>query len=672
MSRQLALFVGVIGIVLMMVVPLPPMVLDFLILVNISVSLIVLLVALNTKAPLDFSVFPTLLLITTLFRLALNVSTTRSILGKMTGGEVIHAFGSFVVGGEPVVGLIVFLILVIIQFLVITKGAERVAEVAARFTLDAMPGKQMAIDADLNAGIIDDAEARRRRAEVEREADFYGAMDGASKFVKGDAIAAMLILAINIVGGLIIGMVIHGKSFAEAASIYTVLSVGEGLVAQIPALFVSTATGVIVTRAASGEGLSAELTEQLLSYPALLYIVAAILLLLGLLTPIPFLVSGSLAGVIAFGAYRIDRASKAPPPPPPEATSPAPQTTPESALSLIDMEPIEFEFGYALIPLADPKQGGDLMDRMLFIRRQMALELGFIVPTIRLRDNLQLKPNAYVIKIRGALVGRGEVQPDRLLAVGGEEIEALYGTRTVDPTFGLPAVWIDAKDRDFAELKGFTVVDPSNVIATHLTELIKRHAHELLGRDETKALVEHVRKSHPALVDDLLGVLGIGEIQKVLAQLLRERLSIRNLPRIFEALADHGTRVKDPGLLTEFVRQALARQITAQFVREKEALRVIHLGPDVEQKILDHVQRTDFGDYVALPPEDIEALYRRLSEAKKPFEAVGETPIVLTSPGVRRYVYDLLARLFPGWVVLSYNELEPTVEIQTVSVVTVS
>ncbi|QZA33516.1 flagellar biosynthesis protein FlhA [Hydrogenibacillus sp. N12] len=668
MRREAVVFIGVVAIVLMMVVPLPPPLLDFLILLNLALSLTVLLVAMSTRDPLEFSVFPTLLLITTLFRLALNVSTTRSILSRMTGGEVIHAFGSFVVGGEPVVGFIVFLILVIIQFLVITKGAERVAEVAARFTLDAMPGKQMSIDADLGAGLIDEAEARRRRAALEREADFYGAMDGASKFVKGDAIAALIILAVNIVGGLIIGVLVHGKSLSEAASIYTVLSVGEGLVAQIPALFVSTATGILVTRAASGEGLVRELETQLFAYPQLLYIVAGVLLLLGVLTPIPFLAAGPLAGLVAFGGYRIDRLAKAPSPPP-EAEAPREPVRPESALELLDAEPVEVEFGYALIPLADPKQGGDLMERVLMIRRQLALELGFIVPTIRLRDNLQLRPNAYIIKIHGAVVGRGEVRPDRLFAVGGER--ELPGERTVDPAFGLPAYWIDPQDRDAAELGGYTVVDPSSVLATHLTELIRRHAHELLGRDETKALVDHVRKRHPALVDDLLGVLTVGEVQKVLAGLLRERISIRRLPTIFEALADHGAKVKDPALLTEFARQALARQITAQFAREG-VIRVIQLGPDLEQKILERIQRTDFGEFVALSPEELEAFFRRLKEARRPFEAAGEPPVVLTSPAVRRHVADLLTRLQPDWTVLSYNELEPTVEVQSISVVTAS
>ncbi|MBE3593864.1 MAG: flagellar biosynthesis protein FlhA [Candidatus Carbobacillus altaicus] len=675
MFRELTLFIGIIAVVMMMVIPVPPALLDFLILINLSFSLVILLVSLSMKEPLEFSVFPTLLLITTLFRLSLNVSTTRSILSKMNGGEVIHTFGSFVVGGEPVIGLIVFLILVIVQFLVITKGSERVAEVAARFTLDAMPGKQMAIDADLNAGIIDEKTAQARRQAIEKEADFYGAMDGATKFVKGDAIAAMLILAINIIGGLIIGVVIHGKTLAESASIYTVLSVGEGLVAQLPALFVSTATGIVVTRTASQDGLTSDVMQQLFRQAHLLYVVAGVLFLLGVATPIPFWATTPLALIIAYAAYRTGMRQK-------EVDVPVATDTPErraeeaarpeSALSLLDMEPIEFEFGYALIPLADPKQGGDLMDRMLMLRRQLALTLGFIVPTIRLRDNLQLAPRQYVIKIRGEVVGEGTVMEGRLMAIGGEHPNELPGDVTKEPTFGMTAVWIDPSYKDEAEFAGWTVVDPSSVIITHLTERIKKHAWELLGRDETKTLVEHLRKSHAALVADLESVLTLGDIQKVLSSLLREGLSIRNLPLIFETLADHGSKVKDPALLTEFVRQALSRQITAQYAPKTGPLNVIYLSPALEQKILENVKRTDFGDYVALSPDDLKVFFDHIREGKEQLEMAGYTPIILTSPGVRRYVRDLVSRLFPEMVVLSYNELDPSLDVKSVSVVNAS
>jgi len=673
--RELPLFIGIIMIVMMMVIPLPPALLDFLILINLSFSLIVLLVSLNMKEPLEFSIFPTLLLVTTLFRLSLNVSTTRAILSKMNGGEVIHAFGSFVIGGQPVIGLIVFLILVIIQFLVITKGSERVAEVAARFTLDAMPGKQMAIDADLNAGIIDEKTAHVRRQAIEREADFYGAMDGASKFVKGDAIAAMLILAINIIGGLIIGVAIHGKTLAESASIYTVLSVGEGLVAQLPALFVSTATGIVVTRTASQDGLTTDVLQQLFRQAHLLYVVAVVLFLLGIFTPIPFWATTLIAGVIAYAASRTGVKPKdvevpvATDTPEKKAEEAA---RPESALSLLDMEPIEFEFGYALIPLADPKQGGDLMDRMLMLRRQLALTLGFIVPTIRLRDNLQLAPRQYIIKIRGEIVGEGMVKEGHYMAIGGENPEQLPGEVTKEPTFGMTAVWIDPSDKDEAEFAGWTVVDPSSVIITHLTELIKKHAWELLGRDETKTLLEHVRKTHAALVADLESVLSLGEIQKVLSALLREGLSIRNLPLIFETMADHGAKVKDPALLTEFVRQALVRQITAQFAPKTGPLHVMYLSPALEQKIIEQVKRTDFGDYVALSPDDLKIFFDHIREGKERLEMSGYKPIILTSPAVRRYVRDLVHRLYPEVVVLSYNELEPSLDVKSISVVNAS
>lgn len=675
MFRELPLFIGIIMIVMMMVIPLPPALLDFLILINLSFSLIILLVSLNMKEPLEFSIFPTLLLVTTLFRLSLNVSTTRAILSKMNGGEVIHAFGSFVIGGQPVIGLIVFLILVIIQFLVITKGSERVAEVAARFTLDAMPGKQMAIDADLNAGIIDEKTAQLRRQSIEREADFYGAMDGASKFVKGDAIAAMLILAINIIGGLIIGVAIHGKTLAESASIYTVLSVGEGLVAQLPALFVSTATGIVVTRTASQDGLTADVLQQLFRQAHLLYVVAVVLFLLGLFTPIPFWATTLIAGVIAYAASRtgvkpkdveVPDATDTPEKKAEEAARP------ESALSLLDMEPIEFEFGYALIPLADPKQGGDLMDRMLMLRRQLALTLGFIVPTIRLRDNLQLAPRQYIIKIRGEIVGEGMVKEGHYMAIGGENPEQLPGEVTKEPTFGMTAVWIDPSDKDEAEFAGWTVVDPSSVIITHLTELIKKHAWELLGRDETKTLLEHVRKTHAALVADLESVLSLGEVQKVLSALLREGLSIRNLPLIFETMADHGAKVKDPALLTEFVRQALVRQITAQYAPKTGPLHVMYLSPALEQKIIEQVKRTDFGDYVALSPDDLKIFFDHIREGKERLEMSGYKPIILTSPAVRRYVRDLVHRLYPEVVVLSYNELEPSLDVKSISVVNAS
>ncbi|WP_028986581.1 flagellar biosynthesis protein FlhA [Thermicanus aegyptius] len=675
MFRELGVLVGVIMIVIMMVIPVPPFLLDFFILLNISLSLTILLVSMNTKESLQFSIFPSLLLLTTLFRLSLNVSTTRSILTTMNGGEVIKAFGNFVVGGQPIIGLIVFLILVIIQFIVITKGSERVAEVAARFTLDAMPGKQMSIDADLNAGLIHEEEARNRRRRIEREADFYGAMDGASKFVKGDAIASIIILAVNVLGGLIIGTLIHGKSLQEAASVYTLLSVGDGLVSQIPALLISTATGIIVTRAASEGNLGEDLLQQLLSYPKLLYVVAGVLFILGLLTPIPDLITIPLSAVVFYGGYTMERARKKK-----EEKAFIEERMerdaelakgPESVLNLLDMDPVEFEFGYALIPLADPNQGGDLMDRVLMIRRQLALELGFIVPTVRFRDNIQLKPNQYTIKIKGSRVAQGEIFLDRYLAMSpGIDDDSITGIPTTEPAFGLEALWIDETMKEKAELSGYTVVDPPSVVATHLTEILKRHAHELLGREETKALIEHLKTTHPALVEELVpSLLSVGEIQKVLAKLLKERVSIRNLVVIFEALANHAAYTKNPDILTEYVRQALSRQITSTYVKEGSVLKVIHVSPALEKVIADSVQHTEQGSYLALSPEKSQEIYDHLSKQVKKAQEMGISPLLLASPATRMYLRQLLDRILPDLPVLSYNELEPDVEIQSVGMV---
>lgn len=675
MFREFGVLIGVIMIVMMMVIPVPPFLLDFFILLNISLSLTVLLVAMNTKESLQFSIFPSLLLITTLFRLSLNISTTRSILTMMNGGEVIKAFGNFVVGGQPVIGLVVFLILVIIQFIVITKGSERVAEVAARFTLDAMPGKQMSIDADLNAGLINEEEARKRRQRIEREADFYGAMDGASKFVKGDAIASIIILVVNVLGGLIIGTLIHGKSLAEAASVYTLLSVGDGLVSQIPALLISTATGIIVTRAASEGNLGEDMMRQLFAYPRLLYVVSGVILILGLFTPIPDFVTIPLSGLIAYGGFVMSRSKRQEE----ELAASREQMEqesemtrgPESVMSLLEIDPVEFEFGYGLIPLADPNQGGDLMDRVLMIRRQLALELGFIVPTIRFRDNIQLKPNQYVIKIKGNKVAQGEIFIDRYLAMSpGIEDDSVVGISTKEPAFGLPALWVDEAMKERAEMSGYTVVDPPSVVATHLTEILKRHAHELLGREETKGLIDYLKKSHPALVEELIpSQLTIGEIQKVLAKLLKERVSIRNLVIIFEALANHAAYTKNPDILTEYVRQALSRQITNTYAKEGSPLKVIHVSPALEKMIAESVQHTEQGSYLALSPDKSKEVYDHLAKLVKKAEEMGISPLLLSSPATRLYLRQLLDRIMPEIPVLSYNELEPDVEIQSIGMV---
>lgn len=672
--KDLSVLAGVIGIVLMMILPIPIWLLDLLLIINISVALIILLVAMNTKEALDFSIFPSLLLITTLFRVALNISTTKLILSEANAGEVVATFGSWIANGEIAVGFIVFLILIVVQFIVITKGSERVAEVAARFTLDAMPGKQMSIDADLNAGLINEQQARERRRKIEREADFYGAMDGASKFVKGDAIASIIILLINLIGGFIIGISIHGMSFPEAMSTYSILTIGDGLVSQIPALLISTSAGLIVTRASSEGNLAEDLTGQLFSYPRLLYIVSGTVLLLGLFTPIHFITTAPIALVLFIAARRmqnnLDRKQVEV-----EQMEEEQQIeevrSPESVINLLQVDPIEFEFGYGLIPLADTQQGGDLLDRIIMIRRQCALELGLVVPVIRIRDNIQLKPNEYVIKIKGNAVGGGELLLNHYLAMSpGYEDDSVTGIETTEPAFGLPALWIDEATKERADLAGYTVVDPPSVVATHLTELIKRHAHELLGRQETKALVDNIKESYPVLVDELIpSVLTIGEVQKVLAKLLRERISIRDMVTILETLADYGHYSKDPDVLTEYVRQALSRQITQQFAQDGEAMKVITVGPQLEKKIAESVQQSEQGTYLAMDPVSTQNVFQKLSEQVNRIIQMGQQPVLLTSPAIRMYLRQVIERGMQDIPVLSYSELEPNVEIQSVGVV---
>nr|WP_042199181.1 flagellar biosynthesis protein FlhA [Paenibacillus camerounensis] len=673
-ARDISVLMGIIGIVLMMILPIPVWLLDILLIINISLALMIILVAMNNKEALQFSIFPSLLLITTLFRLALNISTTKLILKDGHAGEVVATFGSWIAGGQIAIGFIVFLILVVVQFIVITKGSERVAEVGARFTLDAMPGKQMSIDADLNAGMINEQQARERRLKIEREADFFGSMDGASKFVKGDAIASIIILLINLIGGFIIGMVVHGMDFSEALSTYSVLTIGDGLVSQIPALLISTASGLIVTRAASDGNLAEDLTGQLMSYPNLLYIVAVTIAFLGFFTPITVLSTLPLAGLMAYAAYTMgQKANKKQIADEQlvEEKQIEEVRSPESVINLLTVDPIEFEFGYGLIPLADTGQGGDLLDRIIMIRRQCALEMGLVVPVIRIRDNIQLKPNEYVIKIKGNTVGGGELLLNHYLAMSpGYDDESINGIETVEPSFGLPALWIDESVKDRAELSGYTVVDPPSVVATHLTELIKRHGHELLGRQETKQLVDNLRENYPVLVDELIpSVLAIGDVQKVLGKLLREKISIRDLVTIFETLADYGTYTKDPDILTEYVRQSLSRQITQQFSQTGETLRVITVGPNLEKKISESVQQTEQGSYLALDPVSTQTVYQRLTEQINRLLQSGQQPIVLTSPTIRMYLRQVIERTMQDIPVLSYSELEPNIEIQSVGVV---
>lgn len=664
--------IAVMAVLMLIIVPMPTLIVDIMLTLNISLSLVIFLLSMYIKEPLQFSVFPTMLLITTLFRLSLNFSTTKLILGKGYAGEVIDAFGNFVTGSNPVVGVIMFLILIVVQFMVITKGSERVAEVSARFTLDAMPGKQMAIDADLNSGLINEQDAKERRKKIQREADFYGAMDGASKFVKGDAIAGIIITVINITGGFAIGMLQMDLGFAEALSKFTILTIGDGLVSQIPALFISVAAGMVVTRAASESDLGSDVISQLLREPKVLYITAGALTLLAF-TGLPRIPNLLLSAFLAFMGYTLQRTIKESEK---EEEIKAQDIEveeirrPENVMTLLQVDPIELEFGYGIIPLADANQGGDLLDRVVMIRRQCALDLGIIVPVIRLRDNIQLRPNEYLIKIKGIELASGELMFDSFLAMNpGTADGELDGIKTTEPAFGLPAVWISENQKERAEMMGYTVVDPPSVIATHLTEIIKNHAHELLGRQDVQKLVENLKENYPALVDDVTPkLLSLGDIQKVLANLLKEGVSIRDMVTIMETLADYAPITKDTDMLTEYVRQSMRRNITKRFLFDMQA-KVITLDPSLEQIIMDSVQQTEYGSYINIEPNTAQRIISNLLKEVQKLSSMGEQPLVLASPIVRLYFKRMTEQVAPGLVVLSYNELDPSVEIQSVGVV---
>lgn len=673
-AKNLAVLISVIFIVVMLVIPLPTGFISFLIMINMSVALIVLLLSMNVKEPLEFSVFPSLLLLLTLFRIGLNVSTTRAILTTGHAGNVVETFGSFVTSGNAIVGFVVFLILIIIQFIVITKGSERVSEVAARFTLDAMPGKQMSIDADLNAGMITEAQARERRTKVSREADFYGSMDGASKFVKGDAIATIIIVIINILVGMIIGVMQLDLTFAEAAKQFTTLTVGDGIVSQIPALLISTATGIMVTRSGSEDNLASDLTNQLLAYPTLLYIAAGAITLLGLVTPLNDLVTLPIGAILAYAAYTLSKK------PVVDETLIEEQQeeivtndlkAPENVVKLLQVDPIEFEFGYGLIPLADTNQGGDLLDRIVMIRRQLAIELGLVIPVVRIRDNIQLQPNEYVLKIKGNEVAHGELLLDHYLALSpGYEEPSVVGIDTFEPSFGLPAKWISEEMKERAEMFNYTVVDPPSVVSTHITEVIKNFAHELIGRQETKNLIDHLKENYAILVDEVTpSPLSIGDIQKVLSKLLKEKVSIRNLPVIFEALADYGRFTTDPEVLTEYVRQSLARQITSQYSQANESLKVITLSGKAEKIIADSINQSEHGSYLSIDPDASQEFLKAVNKEVEEMSMQQQQPILLCSPAVRMYVKQLVERFMPTLPVLSYNELDADLEVQSVGVV---
>lgn len=665
--------VALVTIVIMFIIPLPTVLLDLLICVNITAALVIVISTIYNEEALDLSVFPSLLLVTTLFRLALNISSTRLILLDGYAGEVITAFGNFVVGGNAVVGFIMFVILVIIQFIVITKGSERVAEVSARFTLDAMPGKQMSIDADLNQGAITDAEAKIRREKIQREADFFGAMDGATKFVKGDAIAAIIIMLINIGGGFVIGVVQRDLEAAQALQQYTLLTVGEGLVSQIPALLISTATGLIVTRAASEGNLGADIVGQLFRTDRIFFIVSGVLVFLAMvpgLPGIPFLALSLTCALIGYELKRSSSKSVEVTQVKQETKAKEEATKPENIVSLLQVDPMELEIGYSLIPLVDTGQGGDLLDRIVMIRRQCALELGLVVPTIRIRDNIQIKPNAYIIKLKGIEIAKGELLLDHYLAMNsGTVFEEVAGIETTEPAFGLPALWIPETEREQAELNGYTVVDAVSVLATHLTEVIKAHADEILGRQETQNLIDNLKKSNQSLVEEVVPeLMSVGEIQKVLANLLRERISIRDMSTILEVLADYARATKDTEVLTEYVRHAMARQITQQNV-QNNVLPCITLDPGLENRIAGGVQRTDHGSYVSMDPDSLQRMITSLNTELAKLTNMGYQPVVLTSPAVRLYFRKLVDRSVPGLTVLSHAEIEQSVEIQILGVV---
>ena len=637
---DLIVAIAVIAIIIIIIVPVPKWTLDILLTLNISLALLILLLSMYTEDVLEISIFPSLLLLSTVYRLALNISTTRSILKDGDAGKVIETFGNFVIQGNVAVGFIVFLIIMIVQFVVITKGAERVAEVAARFTLDAMPGKQMAIDADLNSGLITEEQARKRRKEVQQYADFYGAMDGATKFVKGDAIAGIIITFINIGAGLVIGMVSKDLSFKEALNKYTLLTVGDGLVSQIPALLISTATGLVVTRAASESNLGRDLIDQLFGNNSkIMFVISGVLMFLGIFTPLrtPYIVMGLL---FAFLGYSMKKKVKEESEEPPVEESESEELRkPENVMSLLKIDDIELEFGYGLIPLADVNQGGDLLDRIVMIRRQIAMELGLVVPIVRLRDNIQLNPNEYIVKIKGVDVAQGEVLFDHYLAMNPGTAEGeLEGIDTVEPAFGLPAKWVTDKEREKAEVLGYTVVDPPSVIATHLTEIIKERAFELIGRQDVKMLIDNVREEYPAVIDEVVPkLLSLGEIQKVLSNLLKEQISIRDMVTILETLADYATITKDTDLLTEYVRQRLSGYITNKYVDNSE-LKVVTLDSEVEELIMKSINQTETGSYLSIEPNTAQTIINSTLKSVQRLTSIGEQPIILTAPIVRLYL----------------------------------
>ncbi len=664
---------GVVGILMVMIIPLPTSVLDILLAFNITLAILILLLTIYATRPLDFSVFPSLLLISTLFRLSLNIASTRLILlnghnGSLAAGKIIKGFGAFVVGGNATVGLVVFLILVVINFVVITKGSGRIAEVAARFTLDAMPGKQMSIDADLNAGLIDEEEARRRRAQISKEAEFYGAMDGASKFVRGDAIAGIVITLINIVGGLIIGVLQVGQELPTAVQNYTLLTIGDGLVTQIPALIISTAAGILVSRAASEKNIGAELAGQFGVQPRALKIAAAIIFLFALAPGMPAIPFMLLAGTVFF----LSRSIKPQESTPPEAAKAqseekADEFGPEEVDRLLPLDILSLEIGYGLIPLVDNQKQGNLMNRIRSLRRQFALEMGLIMPSLHIRDNLELKPNEYAICIKGNDVAKGELLMDHYLAIDpGDASAQIEGIDTKEPAFGLAARWIAGDKKEDAQLAGYTVVDLPSVITTHLSEVVRQHGYEFLGRQEVQRLLDNISKSHPKVVEELVpGLLSLGAIQKILQNLVREQVSIRDLLTILETIADYAPLTKDTDLLTEYVRQRLARSITKPYVDNDRALKVLSVTSDMEEIIANGINQSEYGTYLALEPQQANGVVEAIKASLEKVAVRIEQPVLLCSTTIRRHLKKLCERVQLHVAVFSYNEIPSGLEVQS-------
>jgi flagellar biosynthesis protein FlhA len=675
-KTDMAVGIYLLAAIIFLIIPIPHLLLDILLALNISVSMIVLFNALFSREVLNMSAFPTILLFTTIFRVSLNVSAMRLILKDGEAGGVIQTFGNFVGGGDAIIGIIVFVILILVQFIVINKGSERVAEVTARFTLDAMPGKQMAIDADLNTGAINDIQAKERREKIQQESSFFGAMDGATKYVKGDAIVGLIIVLINFVGGLAIGSFRGGMDMTEAFDKYTILTIGEGLVSQIPSLLISLSTGIIVTKATKEADIGDILVKQLFSIPKVLYIVGGALIFLGIMTPLNDLVFCAygvvfiICGRTIAGRMEVEDIESAAAM---EEESGDEIRRPENVVNLLQVDPIELEFGYGIIPLADVNQGGDLLDRVVLIRRQIALELGCVVPIIRLRDNIQLNPNQYLVKIKGIPISEGEILFDHYMAMNpGYVEEEITGIPTFEPSFHLPAIWITENQRERAESLGYTVVDPPSIIATHLTEVIRSHIFELLTRQDVQNLINNIQEANGTLVQELVPkLLSVGEIQKVLQNLLKEGISIRDLITIFETLADYAPTTRDTDVLTEYVRQSLKRAISNKYFPSSEVTSVVTLDPKVEQDIMGSVKQTEQGAYLTLDPEKTRDIMSSVEEEIQKLENIGKNPIIITSPIVRMYFKKLTQDYFKDLIVISYNEIESNVELQSVGMVTV-